>query len=192
MSAAVLRLRLAAARAALRDPAWWRRHGLSLLALPLLLAAAVLALGLQPRWAAQEQVLRQELQTLRQRPQPVAGMAAPLDNARWRAGLPESGLRQGRLADLLELGLRQGLNGVRTEHRLSRDSEAGLERLRVTMPLRGSYAQLRAYVGAALAQDEGLSLDSLKLRRASDQDAELEAELVWSLYSRLPAAEVAR
>ena len=82
-----------------------------------------------------------------------------------------------RLADLLEMGLRLGLQSSRSEHRLSVDAATGLERLRVTMPLSGGYEQLRQYIEAALRHDPGLSLDGLKLRRTSPQAAELEASV---------------
>ena len=94
-----------------------------------------------------------------------------------------SGIQQ-RLADLIEMATRSGLVSVRTEHRLA--SSEGIERLRVTMPLAGSYAQLRRFVGAALAHDAALSLDGLKIRRASPQSIEVEAELQWSLFGRAP------
>ena len=54
----------------------------------------------------------------------------------------------------------------------------------MTMPLQGSYAQIRGFIGAALLKDPALSLDSLKLRRANPQATVVDAELVWSLHSR--------
>ena len=164
--------------------------GLGLLAL--LLAAALALLG--QRWDGQAARLQAEADGLRgklrlqQAGGPSAAQAAPVTPQQWRLSLPAAGLRQQRLADLLELGLRQGLVGTRTEHRLSVDAASGLERLRVSMPLSGGYAQLRGFIGAALAHDPALSLDSLKLRRLSPLAAELEAELVWSLHGRSEAA----
>lgn len=169
------------------------------LGVPGLLAglALLLALGLAllaQRWdaqAAQAQAdadqLRSQIRLLRAAGQAQA--AAPATSAQWLAALPPAAERQQRLADLLEMGLRLGLVSARTEHRLSVDAASGLERLRVTMPLSGGYAQLRQYIGAALLHDPALSLDGLKLRRASPQAAEVEAELQWSLHGRaaLPA-----
>jgi Tfp pilus assembly protein PilO len=102
----------------------------------------------------------------------------------WLAQLPPATTRQQRLADLLEISIHQGLNITRTEHRLSSDAATGLERVRVSMPLQGSYAQIRSFIGAALQHDPALSLDSLKLRRANLQSSVVDAELVWSLHSR--------
>ncbi|HEY1092155.1 MAG TPA: hypothetical protein VGE47_13765 [Burkholderiaceae bacterium] len=159
-----------------------------------LLLAAPLALWLAPRWDAQAQALHAEADQTqaRWRREKAAGLASSASasaraaptQAQWRASLPAAGSQQERLADLLDIGLRQGLVAARTEHRLSRDAASGIERLRITMPLNGKYAQLRAYIDAALLHDPGLSLDAIKLRRANAQSAEVEAELQWSLYGQ--------
>lgn len=148
----------------------------------LLLAAAALLLG--QRWDAQAAALQAEARQLRARTAPVAATAVqPVSLQQWQATLPPPGQRQQRLADLLELAIRLDLSGARTEHRLS--SAEGLERLRVSMPVTGSYAQLRRFIGAALAHDPALSLDAIKLRRVSPLSADVDAELQWSLHGRV-------
>ncbi|WP_077034803.1 GspMb/PilO family protein [Pelomonas sp. KK5] len=149
--------------------------------------AGALALGLAARgWDREATGLQARADSLRRtaavRNDTITEAAAT--PAEWLRRLPPAAERQQRLADLLEIGLRLGLTPQRTEHRLSVDSAAGLERLRVTMPLTGGYAQLRHFIEAALEHDPALSLDSLKLRRSTPQAAELEAELVWSLHGR--------
>ena len=176
---------LAPLRAATRRLGWPGACGLLALAL-----AGVLELGLAQRWEHEQQqldaqALRLQAQLRRQR---AAG--APAREAtpeQWLQQLPAGAQRQQRLADLLELALRAGLGSSRTEHRLSLDAGTGLERLRVSMPVQGSYAQLRGFIEAALRADPALSLDGLKLRRADAAAAELEAELSWSLHGRAAA-----
>lgn len=147
------------------------------------LLLAVLAVVLGQRWDAQAAALQAEARQLRAKAAPAAAVAAaPVSVQQWQAGLPPASDRQQRLADLLELGIRLDLNGTRTEHRLA--ASEGLERLRVTMPVTGSYAQVRRFVGAALAHDPALSLDSIKLRRVSPLAADVDAELQWSLHGR--------
>lgn len=146
------------------------------------LALAALAALLGQRWDTQAAALQAEARELRSRARPAAAAPAAVSTQQWQAALPAADQRQQRLADLLELALRQGLQTARTEHRLS--ASEGLERLRVSMPLTGSYAQIRRFIAAAMAQDPALSLDALKLRRASPVSAELEAELQWSLHGR--------
>lgn len=146
----------------------------------LLLAAAALLLA--QRWDARATALQAEARALRAQARPAAAAAVPVSAQLWQATLPGAAERQQRLADLLELGIRLELSGARTEHRLA--TSEGLERLRVTMPVSGSYAQLRRFIAAALAHDPALSLDAVKLRRASPLAAEVEAELQWSLHGR--------
>ena len=147
----------------------------------LVLAAVALLLG--QRWDTQASALQAQARQLRAKTAPVASVAAaPISVQQWQAALPPATDRQQRLADLLELSIRLDLNGARTEHRLS--TGEGLERLRVTMPVTGSYVQLRRFIGAALAHDPALSLDSIKLRRVSPMAAEVDAELQWSLHGR--------
>jgi len=149
-----------------------------------LLVAAVLAVAGQ-RWDARAAALQAEAHALRARARPAASLSAvPVSVQQWQATLPAASQRQQRLADLLELSLRLDLRGARTEHRLS--TTEGLERLRVTMPVTGSYAQVRQLIAAALAHDPALSLDAVKLRRASPMSAEVDAELQWSLHGRAP------
>ncbi|MDC8770220.1 hypothetical protein [Roseateles albus] len=156
----------------------------------LLLALVLLVQG--QRWSAQTAQTQADMDDLNRqlRSQRAAGLlrgtaAAPATAQQWQQALPTADQRQQRLADLLEIGLNMGLVGARTEHRLTLDTAAGLERLRVTMPLTGGYAQLRAFIDAALRHDPALSLDSFKLRRASPNAPELEADLVWSLHGRI-------
>ena len=149
------------------------------------LALAALALVAGQRWDARATTLQAEARELRAKARPVATAAsAPVSVQQWQAALPSPRERQQRLADLLELSIRLDLNGARTEHRLA--TAEGLERLRVTMPVTGSYAHVRRFVAAALEHDPALSLDSIKLRRVSPMAAEVDAELQWSLHGRAP------
>ncbi len=148
-----------------------------------LLLLALACAGLGRHDDAQALALQTETRQLRLRPPaPATAASAVLTPQQWQAALPEAGQRQQRLADLLELALRLDLVGSRTEHRLS--SAEGIERLRVTLPVTGSYAQLRRFIEAALAHDPALSLDALKLRRASPLSPEVEAELQWSMFAK--------
>lgn len=146
----------------------------------LLLAGLAIVAG--QRWDVQASALQAEVRDLRAKARPAVAVPAPASLQQWQATLPAAHDRQQRLADLLELALRLDLNGSRTEHRLS--TSEGLERLRVSMPVTGSYAQVRRFIGAALEHDPALSLDAIKLRRSSPMAAEVDAELQWSLHGR--------
>jgi len=101
---------------------------------------------------------------------------------RFLAAFPAADARQARVATLLELAGHHALEIRRSEFQLAKDKESGLLRYSVTMPLSGSYAQLRGFVEDALASDAALSLDRLRLRRASAAASTVEAELTWSFY----------
>lgn len=147
------------------------------------LALAIAAIVAGQRWDAQATRLQAEVRELRTKARPAAAaVAAPVSVQQWQATLPLPAGRQQRLADLLELAIRLDLHAARTEHRLS--ASEGLERLRVTMPVTGSYAQLRRFIAAALERDPALSLDAVKLRRTSPMSADVDAELQWSLHGR--------
>ena len=108
--------------------------------------------------------------------------------ARFVAAFPAVAQRQARVATLLELAARHGLEIRRSEFQLVHDRASGLVRYTVTMPLAGTYAQLRGFVEDALTTDAALSLDHLRLHRAAADVTLVEADLAWSFYMRPAAA----
>jgi hypothetical protein len=162
-----------------------------LVGLVALMAAAACVL-LAQRWDAEASASRARAEQMMRRMSsvavPVRAADAPLAPKAWLAQLPAAALRQERLADLLELAIRNDLSSARTDYHLATDTGLGVEHLRVSMPVSGRYAQLRAFIEAALAQDPGLSLDELKLQRAGPQSDRVDAEMVWSLHGRIGSA----
>jgi hypothetical protein len=96
------------------------------------------------------------------------------------AALPEE------VARLFDLARTAGLELEQGEYRLESRAE-GLQAYRVTLPVRGSYAQIRAFVGALLAQLPSASLDALRFERRKAGEARLEAQLRLTLYFRAAA-----
>ena len=118
---------------------------------------------------------------------PRAASAPQLTPAqRFLDAFPSARLRQERLAALLTLAAEHGLESKRNELRLAAERDLALDRYSVTMPLTGPYAQLRAFIEAAQSRDATLSLDRLRLRRASSGAAVVEADLGWSFYMQPP------
>lgn len=153
-----------------------------------LLSLAGGAVGYEAHCREQESQAREQVRQLNARLHALGRTQVAVHThtrADWLASLPASEARQRRLADLLEAAIREGVNANHTDYKLSADQVAGLERLRISMPVQGSYEQIRRFISIALAQDSALSLDSLRLRRTSPQVSQIDAELVWSMHGRL-------
>lgn len=172
----------AARRAQLRRLGWPALLGAALAA-----AGLLLSLTLLPRVLEQRQALDEQARLLERR----AGRGAPTperlppgtEAQRFRAGFPASALRQQRVAALLALADRAGLSIARSEFRHEMDREAGLTHYRLSLPLEGSYPQLRDFIESALRADPALSLDRVRLRRADAVQPRLQAELNFTLHA---------
>lgn len=85
------------------------------------------------------------------------------------------------LARAANIELQQG------EYRLE-IPKTGMPAYRITLPIRGSYAQIRQFVGAALRDMPAASLDALRFERKRIGDSQLDAQVRLSVYFR-PANE---
>ncbi len=161
------------------------------LGVALLVAACVLEAWVLPRQQEHVADLRQQVQAARARArvasQPVAARAVVADPAQqFRDTFPAARWRQQRLADLFDGAARAGLSVGRTEHRPGLEPGLGLARYRITLPVNGTYGQVRGFVRQALAADPALSLDGLRLSRAHAGQAQLQAQLQFSLWMQEP------
>jgi hypothetical protein len=93
------------------------------------------------------------------------------------AGLTPELERLHRLARGARLELAQG------EYRLER-RPTGLWAYRVTLPVRGSYAEVRNFISSVLKDMPSVSIDALRFDRKKADDAQLEAQLRFTLYAR--------
>lgn len=170
----------------------WRRLGLpGALAVAAIALAAVLELGLTPMWrsqasAAEQSALARRMALADQRRAARDAMPAADAGPVW----PAASQRDARLADLLLLAQvhRVSVRGVQQQPERGEAANPVAWNL-VTMPLRGSYGDVRAFVAAALQADEALALDGVRLRRAEGERAPVEAELTWS-FAQAGAAAV--
>lgn len=111
---------------------------------------------------------------------------------RFREGFPAARERQQRLAAMLLLATAHGLEPKRSEFSLGRDPDLGLLRYSVSLPLTGPYAQVRAFIEEAQLRDPALSLDRMRLRRATAASATVDTELTWTFYMQAePRTDVA-
>ncbi|MBI4207139.1 MAG: type 4a pilus biogenesis protein PilO [Betaproteobacteria bacterium] len=81
------------------------------------------------------------------------------------------------LAHNAKLELRQG------EYRLEARG-SGLTAYRITLPVRGSYREVRDFVSAVLAEMPITSVDTLRFERKKPSESQLEAQLRLTIYFR--------
>jgi hypothetical protein len=124
----------------------------------------------------------------------LAAQAASIDAAQttpdprdaWLAAMPDTRQRAKHTARLIGAAEGSGLLIGATDYSLE-VSTPGLARLRVTLPVSGSYAQIRRHIGQVLGQSPYTGLDGLQIERPTGERAGLQATVRWSLYFREPA-----
>ncbi len=154
----------------------------------LLACAAFWASAVKP---AQEEIAAQRLALEQLRTRSLYRPAA--------TGGPEEQLRRfyglfppaERLTDEVErlhsMGRAAGLELSQGEYRLERPA-SGLWAYRMNLPVRGSYAQLREFLGALLNDMPIASVEALRFERKRSVETQLDAQVRVTLYVR-PSAE---
>jgi Tfp pilus assembly protein PilO len=87
------------------------------------------------------------------------------------------------LQRLYGLARASGLDLLQGDYRAERQ-RAGLVSYRITLPVRGNYAQLRRFVGAVLKDMPIASIDTLRFERKKSAESQLEAQVRLTLYLR--------
>ena len=85
------------------------------------------------------------------------------------------------LARLYGIASAAGLELRLGEYRLLEPS-GRVERYQVTLPVSGTYAQIRAFLESSLAEVPIMSLDQVKFRRKSIGEPRVEADIVLTLH----------
>lgn len=172
---------------------WFRHWGWpGGLGLVLLAAALILPWHRQTVLDAEEAALQQRLhlrqteQARQVRAAAAAGPTAASAVEAARTALPGMDQRGALVRQLLQLAEGGGLAIGAADYTLQPE-EPGLQRLRVTLPLGGSYAQLRRFIARVLNQMPATALDSLQLDRPADQPEMLLATLRLSIWFRSEA-----
>jgi hypothetical protein len=117
--------------------------------------------------------------------QPVAAGGREEELRRFYNLFPPSTELPNQLERLYQLARGTGLDLAQGEYRLERRA-FGLWAYRVTLPARGTYPQLRAFLGALLKDVPIASLDAVRFERKKAAEAQLEAQLRITLHVRPP------
>jgi hypothetical protein len=152
----------------------------------LLACAAFWASALQP---LQDDIAAQRsaLERLRERTpyQPVGASGREAELRRFYGLFPFSAELPNELERVHRLARRAGLELAQGEYRLER-RPVGLWAYRISLPVRGSYPQLREFLGALLKDMPIASLDALRFERKKVAEAQLEAQVRITLHVRPP------
>lgn len=136
--------------------------------------------------AAQELAAqRAALERLRARTpyQPVAASGRAEDLRRFYSLFPASGDLTNEVERLHRLARRAGLDLAQGEYRLERRT-TGLWAYHVNLPVRGTYAQLRAFASSVLKEMPVASIEALRFERKKAADPQLEAQVRLALHVR--------
>jgi Tfp pilus assembly protein PilO len=124
-------------------------------------------------------------------------LAARMPQQRPSADGPDKAIRQfyelfpapaelsDEVAQLHRLARAAGLDLSEAEYRLERRN-AGLWAYRATLPVRGTYGQLRQFLSKVLSEMPTASVDALRFERRKAADTRLEAQVRITLHARPP------
>ena len=119
--------------------------------------------------------------------QPVALDARGEDLRRFHALFPPAENLPDEIEQLFALARAANLQLLQGEYRIER-RPSGLTAYRVVLPVRGSYAQVRAFAGHVLKGMPIASLDALRFERKKSAETQLDAQLRLTIHFR-PAEE---
>jgi hypothetical protein len=117
--------------------------------------------------------------------QPVGAAGRAEDLRRFYALFPASTDVGSELQRVHRLARRAGLELAQGEYRLER-RPVGLWAYRITLPVRGTYPQLRDLLGALLKEMPIASLEAVRFERKKSEEAQLEAQLRITVHVRPP------
>lgn len=86
------------------------------------------------------------------------------------------------LEKLYAVAAQEGLQIHHGEYSVAPDSKTDLAKYRILLPLKGTYAQIRGFLGGALQEVPYLALDDVDLKRPTVGDERVEARVRLSLY----------
>lgn len=98
------------------------------------------------------------------------------------AFFPPTGAVPDLLGSIERAAQDNGLVLLKGEYRLTRDPQFRLTRYQVTLPLRGSYADVRGFVNDVLEDVPAAALEDLTLKREEIGEPDVEARVRFTLF----------
>lgn len=171
---------------------WWLRRAIALLGWPggaglaLLLISAVVYGTLVNAHQARLDAIKQETATLKQRIAQAAKSGIPeagsVDELNKFYGFFASGTHTEWLDKLYATAEAEQLVLAQGEYRGLADKSGKLTRYQVTLPVKGSYVQIRKFIDAALIAVPVAALDDVNFKRETIAANQLEARIKFTLF----------
>lgn len=86
------------------------------------------------------------------------------------------------LGKMVEIAGRNGLVLNHGEYAVMRDSAGQLRRFKITLPVQGTYPQIRRYLAALIAEIPNMALENVQFERKDIGDTKLQARIRLVLY----------
>jgi len=149
-------------------------------ALGLVLFALALAYGYVGNGGTRRQIaqITEQRRGLREGAARPATEALPAREqlARFYQRFPGSDALQDVLLGLHQSARKQGLSALRADYRDDAQADAPLRRVRVHVPVRGSYLAVRAWLNEVVATMPQVAIDGLEMRRSDSSTDEVEVQ----------------
>lgn len=162
--------------------------------------ALALAIALGAAWQAhclalQQQRLEGEIAQARTG-RSAALPAAPPDGARrlaaFHAYLPAHETIPALLKQLVGTAQKNGITLAKAGYKPVSDDGAAFMRYQITLPIKGDYAAVQAFIVGALRDLPTLTLDAVTFQREQIESGEVETKVHFNLLVRLPAPKGGR
>jgi len=153
-----------------------------------MLIAASLAIVLSATAPAREQIasLDQQRRQLRAplRSKGAEPVSAQTQLRNFYAAFPARSTLPDALMTLHRIATHNGLHDTRADYRDTPEAGTPLVRVKIEIPVTGSYASIRTWIAELLKALPSLTLDGLELRRADVGKAQLDARVRFQLLLR--------
>lgn len=123
-----------------------------------------------------------ELRQLATRPAHDERRSAANDLAAFYAFFPVPDELPEILDTVFRAAKRQSLVLERGEYRVTRPAAGGMFQYQLTLPVRGSYPQIRKFVDGALAELPALSLESVQFERQKIGESAVDAKITLAVH----------
>ncbi|HSD37736.1 MAG TPA: GspMb/PilO family protein [Rhodocyclaceae bacterium] len=167
-----------------------RQGVLPFVAALLLLLAVLFGVLMVPGQLAAKDRAERELDKLveqqkNMRTKPGERQLSPAQSLARALGDPE--VTNAQIRALQDFAGASGVNVVQADFRRINDTQRAYSRLQITLPVKADYPSLRRFLYSLLTEMPALSLDQLTIKRESATSAQVEAQLVLSLWQKAPS-----